>query len=239
MVRCCNNCVYVCIDPEEWLRDMWRGVWPAPQCANHPWFPGRMQAVSGIACRNYRPKPAPPKGDVRLIPLTDGFYAYVDAADYERLSGFTWWSASGYAARTEQGRTIFMHREIMQPPRGMIVDHADGNRANNARANLRVCTRSENQCNTSKKGCCLSRFKGVSYDKRHRKWYACCQVEGVYRWLGYFEDEVEAARTYDRKAVEQFGEFARLNFAEEWPAERRRQVQAEYRAGRDDRQVNA
>jgi hypothetical protein len=61
----------------------------------------------------------------------------------------------------------------------------------------------------------------------------------VYRWLGYFEDEVEGVRTYDRKAVEQFGEFARLNFPEEWPPERRRQVQAEYRAGRDDRQVNA
>ncbi|HSV99822.1 MAG TPA: hypothetical protein VLI39_06600 [Sedimentisphaerales bacterium] len=142
MVGRCNNCVYMCIDPEEWLRDMYRGVWPAPQRANHPWFPSRMQAVSGIACRNYRPKPAPPKGDVRLIPLTEGFYAYVDAADYERLSGYTWWSASGYAART-----------------------------------------------------------------------------------------------YDRKAVEQFGGFARLNFPEEWPPERRRQVQAEYRAGRDGRQV--
>jgi len=227
---CCNNCIYVYIDPEEWLHDFWMGIWPAPQCANHPWFPGRMQAVSGIPCRNYRPKPAAPQGNVRLIPLTDGLYAYVDAADYEWLSQYTWWSASGYAARSEKGRTIFMHREIMKPPPGMLVDHIDGSRANNCRFNLRLCTRAENQQNKCKKGGCTSCFKGVSYDKKHQKWYAYCQVEGAYRWLGYFDDEVEAARTYDRTAVEQFGEYARLNFPGEWPPERREQVHAEYRA---------
>ncbi len=231
--RSCCNCLYAICDPEVWLRCWYMGESLVPQCANHPSQPGRLHDVTGTPCPNYRPKPKMPSGAVRLIPLTDGFYAYVDAADYEWLSGYTWWSASGYAARSEKGRTIFMHREIMQPPPGMIVDHVDGNRADNCRFNLRVCTRSENQCNTCKKGRCTSRFKGVSYDKRHRKWYACCQVEGAYRWLGYFDDEVEAAKRYDRTAVEQFGAFARLNFPEEWPPERRRQVHEQYRAGRD------
>ena len=49
-------------------------------------------------------------------------------------------------------------------------------------------------------------------------------LEGKCFFLGYFVDEVEAARAYDRKAVELFGEFARLNFPEEWPAQRRREV---------------
>ena len=230
--RSCYNCVYAICDPEVWLRWQWEGLSLVPQCANDPWEPGRLKEVTGTPCRNYRARPKIPQGDIRLIPLTEGSYACVDPADYEWLRGYTWWSASGYAARSEKGRTLFMHREIMKPPKGMLVDHADGNRANNRRSNLRVCTRSENQQNKCKKGCCTSCFKGVSYDKRHHKWYASCQVEGEYQWLGYFDEEIEAARVYDRTAVEQFGEFARLNFPREWPAERRRQVYEQYRAGK-------
>ena len=121
--RSCYNCLYAICDPEVWLRCLYMGESLVPQCANHPSQPGRLHDVTGTPCPNYRPKPKMPSGAVRLIPLTDGLYAYVDAADYEWLSGYTWWSASGYAARTENGKTIFMHREIMRPPPGMIVDH--------------------------------------------------------------------------------------------------------------------
>jgi hypothetical protein len=120
-----------------------------------------------------------------------------------------------------------MHRQIMQPPKGMLVDHADGNKANNCRLNLRICTRQENQRNTAKHGGTTSRFKGVSFDRRLRKWGAAIQAGGKRIWLGYFTDEAEAARAYDRAAVELFGEFARLNFPEEWPASRRAEVMAE------------
>jgi len=64
----------------------------------------------GGPCRNYRAKPARPKGDVRQIPLGDGMYAYVDAADYEELSRYKWCVRGGYAARRENGQVIFMHR---------------------------------------------------------------------------------------------------------------------------------
>lgn len=60
--------------------------------------------------------------------------------------------------------------------------------------------------------------------KRKRKFYSRLWFEGRNHSLGYFVEEVEAARAYDRKAVELFGEFARLNFPEEWPAERRAEV---------------
>jgi hypothetical protein len=189
-----------------------------------------MQAVSGIPCRNYRPKPPTPQRDVRLIPLSDGLYAYVDAGDYEWLSRYTWHAKDGYAARKENGKTILMHREIMQPPKGMFVDHADGNKANNCRFNLRVCTRAENQRNNRRKIGSSSIFKGVFYDRRRHKWRAKCLFAGKEHDLGHFDDEVEAARAYDRTAVECFGEFARLNFPEEWPPERRQQAHAHYRA---------
>lgn len=112
--RTCYNCVYSCCDPELWLRRLCVGELLAPRCANHPWWPGRMREVPGLPCRNYRPRPATPKGDVKLIPLSDGCYAYVEAADYEWLSRCKWHLENGYAARREKGRTILMHRQIMQ-----------------------------------------------------------------------------------------------------------------------------
>ena len=127
---------------------VWLGEPILPMCANHPQWPGQLHEVPGVPCKNYRRKPTAPQGDVRLIPLTEGHYAYVDAADYEWLSQWNWHLArGGYAARNDKGKTIFMHREIMQPPKGKVVDHHDGNRANNCRFNLRICTRQENRRN--------------------------------------------------------------------------------------------
>jgi len=187
-----------------------------------------MHDVPGTACRNHRPKPVLPQGDaVRLIPLGDGFYAYVDAADYESLSRYVWHQNNGYASRREKGRRIYMHSQIMQPAKGMVVDHIDGNNANNCRFNLRLCTQAENLRNRRSRHGSSSRFKGVGYDEEHRKWFTRCRLEGQREWLGYFDDEIEAAHVYDRAAVEHFGEFARLNFPEEWPPERRAEIYAQ------------
>ncbi len=61
-------------------------------------------------------------------------------------------------------------------------------------------------------------------------WYARVGCHGERFCLGRFKDEIEAARARDRKAVEVFGESARLNFPEEWPPERRREVHARFQA---------
>jgi len=228
--RTCHNCIYSICDQELWLRWIEAGESVVPQCANHPRWPGQLHDVPGVPCRNYRPKPVAPTGDdVRWIPLGDGSYAYVDAADYEWLSQWDWYmGSSGYAVRHEKGKGILMHRQIMQPPKGMVVDHIDGNRANNCRFNLRVCTPQENTLNQRKQSGLSSRFKGVGYCKRRRKWYARISFRGDEIWLGCFTDEVEAARAYDRKAVELFGAYARLNFPREWPPERRAEVCAQH-----------
>lgn len=223
----CHNCIFSVCDPELWLKLMWLGEPIVPRCANHPDWPGQLHDVTGIPCENYRRKPETPTGDVRLIPLTEGLYAYVDTADYEWLSKWNWHTTSGgYPARSGKGKQIFMHREIMQPPEKMVVDHVDGNKANCCRFNLRTCTRKENQANLRKQRGTCSRFKGVSYNKRRRKYFAQCDFGGNHRWLGFFNEEVDAARAYDRAAVEESGEFARVNFPREWPAERRAEVYA-------------
>jgi hypothetical protein len=226
--RNCHNCVYSICDPERWLRWIWRGAPIVPQCANHPFWPGQLHDVPGVPCRNYRPKPTEPKGDIRWISLGDGRYTYVDAADYEWLRRWHWRAYStGYAGRYENGKLVYMHRKILPPPPGMIVDHISGNVYDNTRGNLRLSTRRQNMYNKGKQVGTASIYKGVCYSKTRRKWYAHIRFGKERFRMGYFDTEAEAARAYDRKAVELFGTYARLNFPEEWPPERRAQVQAQ------------
>jgi len=164
---------------------------------------------------------------LKEIPLTRGYVAFVDDEDYEWLSQFKWHvKKSGrtcYAVRkvTVAPNTYkkeFMHNAIMKPKEGEQVDHIDGNGLNNCRANLRLANHQLQQANRRKtKG--VSRFKGVTrvVHKRKRtgdwiRWHARIKFNGKYISLGYFENEEDAARAYDKKARELFGEFAKTNF---------------------------
>jgi hypothetical protein len=228
----CYDCVYAYWDKCQWLASLPLGFPSRPVCANHPDSPGQLRPVPpGGACRNYRPKPKTPSladGAVKRIPLSGGFYAYVDAADYEWLSPYTWFYKSGYAIRYEHGKIVYMHREIMRTPRGMVVDHIDGNKLNNCRVNMRNCTPRENNCNRAKKMGTSSRFRGVSRMRGSPKYRARAWLHGAPAGLGVYADEVEAARAYDRWVVEQGIECVPLNFPEEWPPARRRRVRAQW-----------
>ena len=230
-----HGCVYAWWEAGMWMRSLWSGFPGRPVCANQPDLPGLMRECpcAGI-CRNYRARPPVPTGEnVRRIPLGKGLHAYVDKEDYEQLNQWHWHVfGGGYAARREKGKLILMHRQIMQPPKGKVVDHINANGFDNTRANLRNITPRQNTHNRGKCAGSKSIYKGVFYDKQCHRWRAriCFGKECFY--LGYFDTEIEAARAYDRKAVELFGEFAGLNFPEEWPPERRAQVYAE---GQKDR----
>lgn len=101
----------------------------------------------------------------------------------------------------------------------MEIDHINGCGVDNRPQNLREATSAQNKRNTlgkrnlSRK---TSAFCGVSWNKRASKWAAKCRDEqGANKYLGYFTDEISAARAYDVAAREWHGEFARLNFPEE------------------------
>jgi hypothetical protein len=229
----CHTCVFAFWNPSQWLRSLGSGFPSRPACANHPDTPGVMREIPpGGVCRNYRAKPAipnPADDTVKRIPLSGGLYAYVDAGDYEWLSQYKWGVCSGYAARYEKRRIIYMHCQIMQPPPGRVIDHMNRNRLNNCRSNLRVCTPEENVRNRAKSTGCASRFKGIWQNPESRKWSARLNFEGKRFWLGSFDEEIEAARAYDYKAVECSGKHAWVNLAEEWPPERRRGVHAKWK----------
>ncbi len=105
---------------------------------------------------------------------------------------------------------MFMHRQIMQPPSDMQIDHIDHDCLNNQRANLRVCTQAQNNANRRKtRG--SSQFKGVYWYASRNKWRANIRVDRQTKHLGYFDDEEDAARAYNEEALKQFREFALLN----------------------------
>lgn len=161
---------------------------------------------------------------MKTIQLTRGLEAIVDDADYEAVTAYKWqsWQApSGiwYARRTVNQRTLhrkdlWMHREIMRPVEGQMIDHKDGNGLNNIRSNLRLATNSQNQQNRHHLSLNTSGFRGVTWNKASAKWQAQIKHQGKNFYLGVFDNAEVAAAAYNAKAAELFGEFARFNLTE-------------------------
>lgn len=154
---------------------------------------------------------------MKEIPLTKGKVALVDDEDFEYLSQWKWiaFLKKGiYYAQRQQwvnGRNaiIPMHRAILNNP-DSEVDHRDRNGLNNQRANLRLCTRSQNTMNRGKPKHNKSGYKGVRTVNGYIRAEIGCNGQRYY--LGNFPDLVTAAKAYDAKAKELHGEFACLNF---------------------------
>lgn len=163
-------------------------------------------------------KPVTPR--TTKIPLTQGKFAIVDEADFARVAEYQWYAhregrtfyAYANIRRSDGSRTIIkMHRLLH--PEWTEVDHCDGNGANNTQVNMRRATHSENLRNSRKQQGTSSSFKGVYLDKRRSKWHARITLSGGrHADLGHHASEEEAARAYDKAAVELFGESACLNF---------------------------
>lgn len=106
---------------------------------------------------------------------------------------------------------VSMHRLIMNPPDGVFVDHINGDGLDNRRENLRLVTRQQNMANSRKRHVGQSKYKGVSQARNSPRWRACIVVNKKQIHIGTFDDELDAARAYDRKAVELYGEHAFTN----------------------------
>ncbi len=150
------------------------------------------------------------------IPLTQGKSAIVDDDDFAFLKVNKWrLSGSGYAERAETRndgtqKTISMHRVLSQCPPGKHVDHINGDKLDNRKVNLRICTNRQNKQNCGPTAANKSGFKGVSFDKARGKWKA---VIGS-RQLGRFDCPIEAAKVYDQAALKYHKSFANINFKE-------------------------
>lgn len=158
------------------------------------------------------------------IPLSQSLFALVNGKNYEWLNQWKWhalWQPSikdFYAVRHSsqklgKRKSIFMHRLILglKFGDGKQTDHKNHCGLDNRETNLRICTYSQNfQNKVSHSG--TSKFKGVAWNKNSHKWQV--QIMHNYQaiYLGLFNSEIDAAKVYDTKARELFGEFAHTNF---------------------------
>jgi hypothetical protein len=155
------------------------------------------------------------------IKLTRGKFAIVDGYDFLKLYRFNWYAKEScgtfYAKRSQRlnGRKkeILMHRQIMQPERGFCIDHRNHIGLDNRRENLRQATHAQNNYNRKKiPGTGSSIYKGVMFHKDHNKFYAGIKINRQKIFLGYFDNEIDAARAYDKAAKLYHKDFASLNF---------------------------
>lgn len=147
------------------------------------------------------------------IPLTKGYFAIVDLDDYWKVKGVNWHinecDGKYYARSLKHG---FMHRYIMSCGVDLYIDHKNNDGLDNRRSNLRLSNNSLNQANRKKSlNPSTSMYKGVSFEKSRNKWISKIKCNQKDIWIGRFDTEEEAARAYNDKAFELFGNYSKLN----------------------------
>ena len=151
------------------------------------------------------------------IILTQGIVTIVDDDDYQYLNQFKWYllksHSNYYAIRTKrpENKLIQLHRIVIKAKQGEIVDHINGNKLDNRKCNLRICTKSQNCQNRKISKLNKSGFNGVSWNVNNRKWVAQIAFNNKKMHLGFFNDPTEAAKSFNEAALKYHGEFANLN----------------------------
>ncbi len=139
---------------------------------------------------------------MKKIPLTRGYVALVDDHDFEHLSRYKWYVLkvrnTQYAVRNKakhepKPTTRCMHRDIMEPQKGLDVDHMNGDGLDNRRRNLRVVTRAENNKNLGIDRRNTSGVRGVGWCAQRKKWHARIGVGGRLVNLGFYRSLHTAA----------------------------------------------
>lgn len=146
-------------------------------------------------------------------------YALVDDDLYEYLNQFKWnMNRDGYVKRGEYSRLpngklkrteVKLHRLVMDTPKGMVTDHINGDRLDNRRENLRVCTVKQNSWNKRPRG--SLNIVGVWFDPARSKFVAHIAKAGHKVTIGRYDTAQEAANARDKVAGELYGEYAYLN----------------------------
>ena len=140
--------------------------------------------------------------------------ALIDEADIPLVKSYKWGFDGNYARTSvvENGKLkiLYLHRLIMNNPK-KVVDHLNGNRLDNRRCNLRVCTRADNVHNRTCKPATSSGIHGISWVKRINKWHVRICIDYKQKHIGYYSnlnDAIEARKEAEKKY---FGDFSPLN----------------------------
>ena len=121
--------------------------------------------------------------------------------------------SKGGMAKNHRVHKLVAHEFIQRPDSNakLVIDHIDRNKVNNQVTNLRWATQQQNMMNMTIRTGTSSQYKGVAYHKTKSKWCAYIMFDRKLLHIGLFANEEDAARAYNAKAIELFGEFANLN----------------------------
>jgi len=135
---------------------------------------------------------------MKRIKLTQGKHALVDDEDYEELSKYKWHAVNtGNHLYARNSNGVYMHREVMNTPKGKYTDHINHDGLDNRKSNLRVCTNQQNCWNKSLQSNNTTGHQGVYFDgrpKRQKRWYVRFKLNGKKLSLGYFKNIEEAIK---------------------------------------------
>lgn len=159
---------------------------------------------------------------MKLISITGNKFAKIDDQDFEKVNRYKWYysskqgvvtqvhiSGSNWRGRTQKKKHVLMHRFLLDVPKYLEVDHKNGNKLDNRRRNIRICTHAENMRNLKLRKDNTSGYKGVGWN--FSKWQARIWFNNKKISLGQFEKKEDAAKAYNEAAKKYFGEYARLN----------------------------
>lgn len=152
---------------------------------------------------------------VLYSPKYGEFKVKIDLEDMEKCKERHWCvskcSTQNYKCFYVITKGIMIHRYIMTPEKGMVVDHENGDTLDNRKINLRICTDAKNKKNCKLYSNNKSGHKGVIWNKSipHPKWMAYICIDTIRTTLGYFDKLEDAVKCRKDAEEKYFGEYAR------------------------------
>lgn len=149
-------------------------------------------------------------GEVTKVKIKDGSFFLIDTEDVDKIRKYCWYkNDTGYIVRREGNSLKQMHRELLSPPSGKVVDHINGIKTDNRKSNLRICTYCQNSMNMSTRKDNTSGQTGVFWDKQRGKWKAeiVCNKKRIH--IGFFTNKDEAIKARQEAEVIYYGEYRR------------------------------
>lgn len=159
-------------------------------------------------------RPAMLESDHAVLPIGSGAFNGIALVDLEDswLEKYTWVKHNaGYAKACIKGKEVFLHHVLMPTKGKETVDHINGDRLDNRRSNLRVCSQGQNNLNKPAQPHSKQPYKGIEYMPKLNKYRARVRLNNKRYSLGCFDSPIDAALAYNAKAKELFGEYAYLN----------------------------
>ena len=159
---------------------------------------------------------------MKQIPLQNSNrFALVDDEDFPYLNRFRWSisniGADEYVAMSltatdhNSPRKFYIQKFVIDCPQNMEITFIDKNGLNITKQNLRILTKQKRTQTSHGQVISTSKYKGVSWRNVGKKWAAQIYSNGIHHWLGVYKDEKQAAKVYNEKALELFGEHAYQN----------------------------